>query len=304
MRIQGFVCLSVVAGLAACGGGSGGSTTIATTTGLPGAATAAATLRTTNNTVSELEGIGVVIANNPGANSVSDVVTATTPIGSFDHNTGIARINDGNIVLTIDANLNAATALDDLSLATAINRAVISTPANLDFVGGYAATYQLNGTAHLSLGVGGIPSAIAAIPSSGSATFNGESGVLTADVNNADSVIAMSGTSQVNVDFSRNSVSATLGNFSAVQVTSNQAIGAPIDRMAIEDMTIIGTRFSGGTVSTTLNGQNVNIAGASPSITTQGQFFGQDAVGNPDEVGGAVLLDGGDQIAVGLFVAD
>jgi hypothetical protein len=137
----------------------------------------------------------------------------------------------------------------------------------------------------------GVATATADVPTSGMAAYSGEfrgqlvqSGSPTATPLNwtADIQAGFSGGGDLDMTFA--------GSGSSV-----------IDEIRIENATISGNTFSGGTMSTSLNGVENNVTGT--SVDLNGAFFGYDNVLTiPAEVGGVMASSDSDTTISGAFI--
>lgn len=295
-----FSALSLV--LTACGGGGGGSGP--TTSNIVGAGTSVPSLRSDDiNGTSAIEGVGLTVRAAETFNDISEVLIETRPTGSFSHTGNVAIINDGNTSITLVPDIDLTSTFTTEAFAAETTGSTFSTSSAYDFVGFYQTEYTFQNEDYTGFGVGGFATEQTAIPTAGSATFSGDSALLTGTVNSENDILLL-GDSTISADFGENTVTATLGNFQAASLSSLETVAAPVDQLVISSMTLEGNRFSGGTITSSLNGAAVELAGPNPTVSSQGQFYGQDANGAPDEVGGYVFLTDGNNLAFGYYVAD
>jgi len=134
------------------------------------------------------------------------------------------------------------------------------------------------------------------ITATGYFQYNGEGRALYQKEAGSQPITLTDGTAQVEINFVTNKVDMGLLN-----LTSN---GAPFDSILVLDMDLVGNRYSGGTLGTSLNGAPVNVTGADTQSAVTGVILGDnDAQGLPLETGG-VLYSRGDSGAIGaVFIA-
>ncbi len=76
-----------------------------------------------------------------------------------------------------------------------------------------------------------------------------------------------------------------------------------IDEIEVNNASVSGTGFSGGTLRTLNNGSAVNVTGT--GVDFEGGFFGyNDALDSPAEAGGALASSDDDTSLYGLFIVD
>ncbi len=147
----------------------------------------------------------------------------------------------------------------------------------------------------------------------GSATYTGVLGILTAPVDVAaaldatyigefEGALVTSGLTSLNdwdaaitADFAGRSVDAAFSGAGSAQ----------LDEITVTGATISGSGYSGGTVQTLNGGIPVVVTGAGTTASFTGRFFGwDDAKVAPDETGGVVVIDGASGFITGTFIAD
>lgn len=242
---------------------------------------------------------GTTIQTRGSATTISEVKEVS---GSLRHDTGRTVISDGTYTLT------DSDGFDSNGLLTDGFSALISTPVqgftgSYDYVRAYNQAYVSNFTAYETQGVVGVVTQSSDIPTSGSATYNGEA--IAKITGTPTSYDLNSGASTINVDFASATTSVTMTNFTATNKATGASATAPIDTIAMTDMAISGNQFSGGTLSTTLATVDVDLTGTNTSTSALGRFFGLNSAGSaPDEVGG-VVYSGGDSGSVSaIFIGD
>lgn len=280
MRYQLVIsCLGLI-GLTACGGGGGTGVSRTGALNDDGGATYP-TLASVENMVSTVGGTRV--GNN------GDVANVT---GIFSHNTGATRFSDGTVTLNSTIG-NGLTGLDDGSTQVSVfagaglgNQMQYLTPVTITAPIG-------SGSAILGLvtNPGDIPTGAA------STIFVGQSSV---NVANGAGAFEMTGTATTVADFGANDVDVTLGSFTS---SSNPA---PFDTLQINNMTLSGSGFSGGSLTTTLGGQGVDVVGSGATFRSRGSFFGFDTANSvPAEVGGGFRANGtSGELISGLYTGD
>lgn len=261
----------------------------------PVAARSYETLDSTAATTSTLGGVALRSNNTSGA---QEIVTTS---GTTTHNTGNTTITDGTHSLTDADGFNGGSTLTDGTSTITKDTSDIS--GTYEYVTIYDQTYTAGGVRYDSVGVGGVITSAADVPTTGAATYTGDAfGLVVTATQGFD---LKNGTSTVSADFAAGTADATMAGFTATDQATGNTATAPIDTISATRMAISGNRFSGGTVITMNGGATVNITGANTRTTAQGAFFGYDAsASGPDEVGGLVLQRGDDGIVAGGFIAD
>ncbi len=280
--------------LAACGGGD-----TATGGGGPAPAPPVALIQNAQPYAPEAgsDALIGVQANAAGGLSTAQLLTVT---GLNNPTTGQLKLTDGSTFFTDPDGPDAQdVARDGRSLRIAYN----------DLTGTYqfARLYtgvdiSADGTSSgVFIGVVGQEAASGQITSSGSATYSGEA-IADLRTNPTDTQASQTfnydnGSATAVVNFGAQSANVTMSGFQL-------PAGAPFDRIAITGMTLNGNRLSGGTVSTTLNGQGVNPVGANRKTVAAGVLLGNVTGGIPDEIGGIAYARGDGGALFGAFVGD
>ena len=282
-----LVCATSLGALAACGGSDSGDPRVAELQ----------TLASTEDTSSVLGGSSLQ------SNGTTGALVLATATGTLQHNTGGTTLDDGTYALTDTNGTNSANQLSD-------GKSTLT--AGLDgFTGSYAFTesyeqaYTVDGVSYDSTGIFGIIIDARDMPASGKATFTGEA---LGTVNIAsDGFDLTGGTSTVTATFNGEggTVDLVMGAFTSTSQSANTTSTNPIDTISAIGMVIDGNGFSGGTITTALTGEDVDILGGSATSAAAGSFFGYNSDdAQPDEVGGVVLMQGDAGLVTGAFIAD
>ncbi len=156
-----------------------------------------------------------------------------------------------------------------------------------------------------TVGVIGIGTNLADMPTQGSVTYLGRTNVVMSNINGGSNFAVLSdGDSVVEVDFLNSMVDVEIIN-NGPFTTSGDLMGQPMDILLVEGMVIDGNAFSGGEITMFLNGEVINPVGLNADEAANGHFFGfDDANQIPDEVGGTIISADGTSAVVATFVAD
>lgn len=219
--------------------------------------------------------------------------TVANITGDFTHNTGAVRFSDGSVILDDPDGGTRLTGLQDGSASVSV------------FAGsGLTSDFQFLTPATISSPAGsgsailGIVTEPASMPSTASASYVGQSSL---NVATGAGAFVMTGTALTEANFAGGWVDVEMTSFSS---SSNPQ---PFDTLTINGMPISGSGFSGGSLSTSLDGSTVNVLGSgSTTYASRGGFFGFDSVnGVPAEVGGGFRADGSSgEVITGLFTGD
>lgn len=281
MRYQLLIsCLSMI-GLTACGGGGGGADVLRTGALTDEGGAAYPTLARVENTVSTVG--GTRIGNNGDVSNIT---------GVFAHNTGATQFSDGTVTLNSTTG-NGLTGLDDGS-----TQVTVFTGAGLSNQMQYLTPVTITAPIGSGSAILGLVTDPSDIPTgAASAVFVGQSSI---NVASGAGSFQMTGTATTFADFGANDVDVTLNGFTS---SSNPA---PFDNLQINNMTLSGSGFSGGSLSTTLGGQGVDVVGSGASFQSRGSFFGFDTANSiPAEVGGGFRADGtSGELISGLYTGD
>lgn len=175
------------------------------------------------------------------------------------------------------------------------------------YVTPYALDYTIASGHYLSIGVAGMITNAADMPSAGSASYTGKA--YAAYQGPSTSNEFGNGISTVNVDFASGSANVNLHNFANITVSSGGSIlasAAPFDQIQGSGLVVSGAHITGGTWVTMHNGVPVHVVGANETSVGNATFFGYDpSISAPDQVGGVVVIGGGAGAAViGMYIAD
>lgn len=290
--------ISVLALISGCGGGGGGDT-VTPAPSIPSYEVLGSSTAATSD-------LGGVFLRSNGTTGALELVANS---GTTTHDTGNTTITDGTYSLTDADGFAGGNTLTDGSSTIAVDTSTYA--GTYEFVAAYEQSYTVDGVTFDSTGFGGIITAAQDIPATGTATYvGGASGTLITATQGFD---LNAGTSQVTANFgSGNGVDVTLTDFTSIDQTNGNATAAPIDTIAVNGMTITGNGFSGGTITTKLDGDTISVTGANTTSAAQGAFYGYSTeqvaadgtISSPDEVGGLILVQGDDGILTSSFIAD
>jgi hypothetical protein len=261
-----LVCATSIAALAACGGGSGPRTA------------EVEPLASTENVTSTLGGVALQ------SNGSTGVLSVLTTEGTLMHESGAVTLNDGTYTLS------DADGVDDDGLFTdgtsTVSTESVAFTGDYDFTQAYEQTYTADGIAYDSTGITGVVIDARDMPSTGNATFTGEA---IGSVNvAADGFDLTAGTSTLTATFSSDggTIDLVMSDFTSTSQSGDDTSVNPIDTISALGMTIDGNGFTGGTLTTALDGTDVDIIGGSTTTAATGSFFGYNSdVAQPDEVG-------------------
>lgn len=233
------------------------------------------------------------------SNAATGELQMVTLTGTKYHDTRATVVSDGSYTLVDDDGFDRADRISD-GHSTLSLRPVFQ---NYTALRVFDQAYAVNGVRFDSVGILGVLTRPADIPTSGSATYFGRSDVVVVTANEG---FSLQGQSIVDADFSGSgSVNVTMDRFVASNMRTGLTTDAPFDAITISDMVMSGNQFSGGTITTLQNSSVIFITGANTVASSQGAFFGYDpALRRSDEVGGMVLVQGDDGIVIGNFLAD
>lgn len=290
----GALCSSALI-LSACGGGG----TSENGAGIPeGFATLT---NITNTTDSELIGTGVKLDN-----AISTVEIS----GTLYHRSGAIRVTDNDGVVLYDptgiyVDEDGTEYFYDGNRVQAIVEVVNS---SYDYVTPYFVVYRdiayIGDFDNSIWGVVGIGAEQSSMPTSGTASYSGDTYV---DVYNSSTAneVFQTGTAQVNVDFAgAGDVDITLDNFSSVEFGTDTSTPNLVDQIVISDATISGIALNGGSISTTSGGIDSTSTYANGAFSHAGYFFGPVEGVGPDELGGTFLVYGDNGAIIGMYFAD
>ncbi|WP_293451820.1 hypothetical protein [Planktotalea sp.] len=179
---------------------------------------------------------------------------------------------------------------------------MLTDQANYQFM----ARYTIDQTTNATLGVFGIPTLTADMPTTGTASFEGFGEVSEVYVDALpgvrSTVIDHVASSTVDVNFLTNTVNAALQVSGALT-----PIGSQVDRLSARGMTLTGSSFSGGIINMFNNGERVYPNGTAANNSAAEQFYGAkrkaDGTLTPAEVGGVIHSSSADGFVFGTFMA-
>lgn len=250
--------------LAGCGGSSGGGTPPITDRG--------ASIVVPASDLSRAELLNV--QGNTGANALfieeGSLRFLLPETSESDRFTRVFRSRDGGVV------------------------ARLTTPTGLSDLGFLQLEFSRGGEVFVSQGVFGRSTSLPQMPVAGEATFRGADFAQLRLETGADGA-DLSGDAIVTADFTSGRVQAVL-DFTG----DASAFGEPINVVDISGMTIDGNRFSGGTLTSRLNGTTVPEFSGPTALASSGLFGGTGAA----EAGGVFLAQfPGDRLMTGRYLA-
>ena len=300
-----FLLLTTSALISACS-----STTGPTTPGQPPSSTAYRELAdraATGASTSDLGGVEL------SSNALLDLT------GTLTHATGRTAFSDSVYSIEDLNGPDAAGQLTDVS-ATFVLNLYKTNPgagptindrfpyASYQYVTAFEGGYNTSPTTSVdAIGVYGIVTQTADIPSAGTASYSGQaSGSFVNSAYNAD---LQNGASSVSANFSSGQTSVTLKNFTAIDVITGNVVPSTVfDEVRLVNMGITGNGFAGGTVEFYKNGAAVSASslfGSGVTGAQGGNFYGYDtSIGAPDEVGGIAFQTGSIGTLKLVFLAD
>lgn len=218
--------------------------------------------------------------------------TVTNISGTFTHNTGATQLSDGSVVLS---DFNGGTGLTGLSNgSTSVS---VFAGSGLTTSLEYATPVTISAPIGSGSAIIGLVTDPSDVPNSAEAVYTGQSSI---NVASGAGAFEMTGNATTTANFGTDRVSVTMSSF-----TSN-ATPAPFDTLEINNMSISGSGFSGGTARASTGGGTVTPLNGATSLSSRGSFFGYDSVNEiPAELGGAFRIDGdpGEFIS-GLYTGD
>lgn len=233
----------------------------------------------------------------------SDIVTITVDDSdnSIDVGSGTLNENDDRArVLGQDGDLIES---DLIVLDSRGGRVTLDQAGNADSA---FMTIELVNPNAPKLGILGEPTAVANVPSSGSATYSGSARLnAIASPNPVDGLINfdLAGDLSVSADFASGNINIAISDMTG---TSSNGFSAPQSVTDAGDLSITGaslqgSRLSGGTAD--LSGSSLGLLSGSVDLTHQGSLFGGDA----SEIGGAFTVNdraNGDILIKGAYLGD
>ena len=253
--------------LAACGGGGGGDAVIDPPAGgLPSFGDVEATATS------------VLVAHVLDANAV----TVSAAAGQLNRSA-----DTGNI-----AGLSGTLSEDRTQIV--LDDGLISFDAGED---SFAARFTLESSEVSTLGIAGIATAAADLPT-GTAVYEGDT-ILTAQ--SGTDLFELTGTANLTADFGANtpSVTTVLSDLSGIQqpILDDEINVADAGSLTINGSGIDGAAFTGGSAELT---SDVLALSGDETLSLDGSFYGPDG----SEAGGVFIIDDGDTVIFGDFLAD
>ena len=189
--------------------------------------------------------------------------------GTLNHNSGAIALNG---ILTdsngVDAN---GQLVDDNSTSSAINQGTLgndNSTGSYDYVQPFGQVQSGRGFSVFTWGFIRMGTDISDMPSSGTATFTGET------VGDTNGVAGNGAPATVSANFGTGLLNAS----------TSHTIAGVTEMVILNGMTLTGNDLSGGTLAITNNGSAVD--GTSFGYATGGEFYGYDLLnGGPDELG-------------------
>lgn len=149
-----------------------------------------------------------------------------------------------------------------------------------------------------SLGVIGIATATADLPTSGTATHNGEAWL---SYKSGTNYSAATGDLAATTDFGTDAMQVLITD---IDDNAGNA-DVPLDTLVFSGINVTGNSFSGASYSASLGGNAYEPTGAGSSAAIDGTFYGYDSlISSPDEMGGTFTVTGSDGTIAGIFGAD
>ncbi len=252
-------------------------------------------LASTASATSTLGGVALKLRPIPTATTLS------ASSGTLDHESGATTINDGTYTL-IDPDGYTQNGLLTDGVSTLFSTPAQGFTGNYDYARVYSHAYFVNTVPFVTTGVYGVVTREEDMPSTGTATYTGEA---QASYFNTTSNFDLSdGTSEIKADFAAGTVDVTTDKFDITNRETGVSANVGFNAVKITGMTVFGNQFSGGTITTELNGRKVEIVTDRAQESALGRFFGLTTSGRPDEAGGIGYLRGNDGSLTTIFLAD
>lgn len=279
-------CLGLLAG---CGGGGGGGQSF-----LPSGA-GYQTLASAEAVTSTLAAVALRTPED-----VPEVAIARA-VGTLRHDSGALSLQDDLFAFLSQGGPDAGGRWSDGARASLRTVELSGAPA-LDYAAVGEQIYAAAGQSFTLLGVYGIATEAGDMPGGGTGRFTGvATGAVTSPLGGG----RLDGRARVTADFGAGSVDVTIDALRGSDPNSGLPAPLPIDEIRLRGMTISGTGYGGGTISTFDEGVALDLAGPGARQDSAGQFFGFDTgTGGPDETGGAFFREGNNTLVQGVFVAD
>lgn len=172
-----------------------------------------------------------------------------------------------------------------------------------DVPGAFVVTSSFVQEAIGAVGVVGVATETADMPTEGSATFTG--GAVGFVITGDSGVRLSNGQSTVTANFASGLVDVDLNNFSGVSQVSGNVVDTPFDSLTLLEAAIVDGGFTGGILTSTGDNSVAEVIGGNTTIQAEGQFYGiNDATGDPAEVGGLIHAQGDTGQIFTSFIAD
>lgn len=275
---------------------SSGSTTTTTGSSNTNSGPVYETLDSTSSNTSTLAGTAVT-------------TNGATLIATFHNVTGSMRHNNGRFALTDSYALVDNDGFDNQNKATDGNATLelLTSGRNYKYMIPYATSYTAGGTTNRTIGIFGIPTRGADLPSTGSAVYTGEAVMAYNNKNGTAFTHSSTGRTTISANFGNKTVDVN-SRFSLVRDGSGNLVPNPVfDEINENDMIISGGTFSGGTYNLRRNGTMVDPIGANATALGRGHFFGGEAAGSgtrPAEAGGITVFTGDSGSVIHTYFGD
>ena len=172
-----------------------------------------------------------------------------------------------------------------------------------DVAGAFVVTSSFVQESIGAVGVVGVATELADMPTEGTATFTG--GAIGFVITGDSGVRLSNGQSTVTANFASGLVDVDLDNFSGVSQVSGNVVDTPFDSLNLSDAAIVDGGFSGGTLTSTGDASVAEVIGANATVQAEGQFYGiDDVTSDPAEVGGLIHAQGDTGQIFTSFIAD
>ncbi|MEE9454391.1 MAG: transferrin-binding protein-like solute binding protein [Paracoccaceae bacterium] len=255
---------------------------------------------TLSSTADATSVLGGTLVRRTVATNVDRQLLTTT--GELVHNTGKTTITFGNgydVLIDPDGVDNNLITDGPYFEGNAEVRITKKVSEGYDYAYSYFLWQKVGDITYAGIGVGGIVTQAQHVPTAGQATYTGKA---RGSYQGADGYHGIgNATSGVDVDFGSGTVDVAITGFS-----TNASNPQLIDTIAVTGMNISGNAFTGGTISTTMNGAAVDITGPNTNTYIGGNFFGYDGANSrPDEVAGVAEAHGDNNRRVQVtYIAD
>lgn len=253
-----------------------------------------------SSTVAEASTLRGAAVRSNGASGALETVWIN---GTLRHDSRAISVRDNRYTITDPNGIDPATGLaTDGAGGTLVVNAAQGVQGSYGYVYPYSSTYTVGGVQYDSVGVTGIATSPADLPSTGSVVYNGAA--VGTVVVGSSAISLKNGTSAVTANFGAGTVNVRLNGFSATDGTG-ASVNAPLDRIDVTGATISGSGYSGGAVTLRKGGSLVDVTGANTTTDARGVFYGYDTgISASDEVGGNLLTQGDSGLVTGSYIAD